>query len=102
MVYRMNNIFRLTFIATCMVVYPVLGQNSSTEFFDAAPYGISMPDEHGLKWDDPREIHSVIVDFDSPLQAGSKLRLEYWGSYWPEQHLPKDRVLGSGYSGWME
>jgi hypothetical protein len=98
----MNNIFRLTLFAACMAVCRVSGQDSATQFFDAAPYGIPLPDDHGLKWDDPREIHSVIVDFADPIPAGLKLHIEYWGSHWPEQHLPKDRVLGSGYSGWME
>ncbi len=98
----MNNIFWLTLFTVCVVTYPVLGQNSPTRSFDAAPYGISLPDGQGLKWDDPREIHSVVVDFASPIPADLKIHLEYWGSHWPEQHLPKDRVLGSGYSGWME
>src|SRR2546421_5905599 len=28
--------------------------------------------------------------------------LEYWGSRWPEQHLPKDRQPGGADVGWME
>jgi hypothetical protein len=102
MSYRMKSAFRLVLLATWIVVRPVLGQDSPNQLFDAAPYGLALPDGQGLKWDDPREIHFVAVDFAGPLPADLKIRLEYWGSHWPEQRLPKDRVLGSGYSGWME
>lgn len=70
--------------------------------FDAAPFGIPLPEGSGLMWNDPREIHSVIVDFAGPVPPDSKLRLEYWGSHWPQEHLPKDRELGNGWSGWIE
>ena len=70
--------------------------------FDAAPYGIPLPEGNGLMWDDPREIHSVTVDFADAIPAGSKLRLEYWGSHWPKEHLPKDGESGAGFSGWIE
>jgi hypothetical protein len=100
--YRMNTRFRLILFAVFVGVCPVLGQNTPPRFFDAAPFGIPLQDGRGLKWDDPREIHSVIVDFADPLPAGTKIRLEYWGSHWPQQHLPKDQALGSGFSGWME
>ena len=98
----MNTRFRLTLFAAFVVVGRVLGQDSPTNFFDAAPFGISLQEGHGLKWDDPREIHSVTVDFADIVPAGLKVRLEYWGSHWPQQHLPKDRELGNGYDGWME
>lgn len=94
--------FRLILFAAFVAVCPALGQNTAPLFFDAAPFGMPLPDGHGLKWDDPREIHSVTVDFADPIPAGFKFRVEYWGSHWPQQHLPKDRVLGSGFSGWME
>ncbi|HTQ97542.1 MAG TPA: SGNH/GDSL hydrolase family protein, partial [Candidatus Acidoferrum sp.] len=70
--------------------------------FDAAPDGIPLAEGNGLMWEDPREIHSVIVDFAEPVSAKSKPRLEYWGSHWPQEHLPKDQELGNGWSGWME
>lgn len=94
--------FRLTLLAALLVVGPVLGQDAPPRFFDAAPFGMPLPNGQGLKWDDPREIHSVTVDFAEAIPAGLKIHLEYWGSHWPQQHLPKDRVLGSGFSGWME
>ncbi len=53
-------------------------------------------------WEDPREIHSVTVDFGTAIPSGLQLRLEYWGSRWPQQHLPKDREPGGGDTGWME
>jgi hypothetical protein len=101
-IYHMNDRFRLILFAAFVAVCPALGQNPPPLFFDAAPFGMPLPDGHGLKWDDPREIHSVTVDFADPIPAGLKFRVEYWGSHWPQQHLPKDQVLGSGFSGWME
>ena len=94
--------FNLIILAAFVVVCPLLGQDFPVRWFDAAPYAISLPEEQGLMWDDPREIHSVTVGFADPLPANLKLRLEYWGSHWPQQHLPKDREPGNGYAGWME
>ena len=53
-------------------------------------------------WEDPREIHKVVVHFAGAVPVPEKVRLEYWGSRWPEQHLPKDREPGGGSVGWME
>ncbi len=79
----MHTRFRLILFATFVAVWPVLGQDSPARFFDAAPFGMPLPDGHGLKWDDPREIHSVTVDFADTVPASLKVRLEYWGSHWP-------------------
>jgi hypothetical protein len=70
--------------------------------FEAAPFGLSLPEGNGVMWEDPREIHRVIVRFADAAPAPEKVRLEYWGSRWPEQHLPKDREPGGGSVGWME
>ncbi len=70
--------------------------------FDAAPFGLRLPEGNGVVWEDPREIHQVIVQFDGAAPPPSGLRLEYWGSRWPQQHLPKDRQPGGGDVGWME
>src|ERR1035437_10229928 len=70
--------------------------------FDAAPFGLPLPEGHGVMWEDPREIHKVVVHFDSPVSALENVRLEYWGSRAREQHLPKDREPGGGSVGWME
>jgi len=52
-------------------------------------------------WEDPREIHRVIATPSVPASSPS-LRLQYWGSWWPERHLPKDREPGGGDIGWLE
>ena len=70
--------------------------------FDAAPFGLALPEGNGVFWEDPREIHQVTVQFDGPAPPPASLRLEYWGSRWPQQHLPKDRQPGGGDVGWME
>src|SRR5215467_2509748 len=94
--------YRLTLFAVLVVAFPVLAQDSPNRSFDAAPYGIPLPDGQGLMWEDPREIHSVTVDFAGPIPAGLKFNLEYWGSHWPQQHLPKDHEPGGGDTGWLE
>ncbi|HWI58313.1 MAG TPA: hypothetical protein VNZ22_13890, partial [Bacillota bacterium] len=70
--------------------------------FDAAPFGLPLPEGNGILWEDPRELHRVVVRFATPPAAPKQIRLEYWGSRWPEQHLPKDREPGGGDIGWME
>ena len=70
--------------------------------FDAAPFGQPLPEGNGIVWEDPREIHRVVVHFHGDAPAPKSLRLEYWGSRWPEQHLPKNREPGGGDVGWME
>ena len=70
--------------------------------FDAAPFGLPLPEGNGVMWEDPREIHRVVVHFASAPPPLEKARLEYWGSRWPEQRLPKDREPGGGDTGWME
>ena len=75
-----------------------------SDHFDAAPFGGALlPERNGLLWNDPREIHEVVVRFEGgTVPDPSHLHLEYWGSHWPEQHLPKDREPGGGNVGWME
>src|SRR5208283_2929834 len=70
--------------------------------FDAAPFGLRLPEGNGILWEDPREIHRLVVQFEGAAPPPSSLRLEYWGSRWPQQHLPKDRQPGGGDVGWME
>ena len=57
-------------------------------FLDIAPFAeqsIDSEREHGFVWADPRDIHSV--------------RVEYWHSQWPEHRIPRG-VSGAGSSGW--
>jgi hypothetical protein len=69
---------------------------------DVAPFGTPLPGEVGVFWEDPREVHRVVVRFKGEAPPAESVRLEYWGSRWPEQHLPKDKPVGSGGSGWWE
>ncbi len=87
----------MAFAITC----PLLGDEAPIPF-DAAPFGSPLPRGEGIVWDDPREIHSVTVDFAEAIPAGLNLHLEYWGSHWPSQHLPKHREPGGGDVGWLE
>jgi len=68
--------------------------------FDAAPFGIPLTDDLGLKWEDPREVHRVVVRFKAP--PPEDLRLEYWRTRWPHQRVPKEAVPGGGGVGWWE
>ncbi len=43
--------------------------------FDAAPFALPLPDGNGLLWEDPRELHRVVVHFASPPPAPEKIRL---------------------------
>ena len=70
--------------------------------FDAVPFGLPLPDGNGVKWEDPREIHKVVVHFAGTAPAPGQVRLEYWGSRWPGQHMPKDREPGGGAFGWAQ
>jgi hypothetical protein len=94
----------LVFIAGFTRLCRAFAGDAAPPAFDAAPFAVSLPagQGQGLQWEDPREIHSVEVVFAEPISRGLKLRLEYWGSHWPEQHLPKDREPGGGDTGWME
>ncbi len=69
---------------------------------DVAPFGMPLPDGNGIVWEDPREIHRVVVRFKETTPPPEGLRLEYWGSRWPHQRLPKDREPGGGGVGWWE
>jgi len=77
-------------------------RGESESRFDAAPFGLPLPEGNGVMWEDPREIYEVIVHFSGAPPRSGKIRLEYWGSRWPEQHLPKDRQPGGADVGWME
>jgi hypothetical protein len=70
--------------------------------FDAAEFGLPLPEGKGVMWEDPREIHRVIVRFRDTVPAADRVHIEYWGSWWPDRHLPKDREPGGGDMGWME
>jgi hypothetical protein len=79
-----------------------LARAANRPAFDAAPFGLPLPEGDGVRWEDPREIHRVVVHFAGAPPAAETVRLEYWGSRWPEQRLPKDREPGGGDIGWLE
>jgi hypothetical protein len=72
------------------------------EPFNAARFGLPLPEGNGVMWEDPREVHKVVVHFAGAVPAPEKVRLEYWGSRWPDQRIPKDAQPGGGSVGWME
>src|SRR4051794_27197748 len=90
------------FFAALFVVCALRGKTVPNGLFDAAPYGIRLPGGEGVMWEDPREIHWVRADFSESVPVNARVRLEYWGSHWPKEHLPKDREPGGGDTGWME
>ena len=93
---------RLAALWCALFLTSLLSHAQETNRFDAAPFATRLPEGNGLIWDDPREIHEVVVRFAEPVPNSSHPRLEYWGSRWPGQHLPKDREPGGGDVGWME
>jgi hypothetical protein len=80
----------------------LLAPTVSGASFDAAPFALPLPDGNGLLWEDPRELHQVVVQFAGTPPPAESVHLQYWGSRWPQQHLPKNREPGGGDVGWME
>lgn len=89
-------------VATLAMLVGLRAERLIAASFDAAPFGLPLPDGNGVLWEDPREIHRVVVQFKEPVAHPETLRLEYWGSWWPERHLPKDQEPGGGDIGWLE
>lgn len=78
------------------------------EVIDAAPFGeIRSWDDGkdiGVLWEDLRDIFQVAVEFDdsAKIPDASKVKLQYWrAAQWPKQRIPRDKVIGSGGSGWF-
>lgn len=86
----------------CTTVLACVCLRSQAEPFDATPFGFPLPEHNGVMWEEPREIHKVVARFQGAAPSAEKVHLEYWGSRWPEQHLPKDREPGGADVGWME
>ena len=92
----------LILVVVSLTLRAAVGSSAADATFDAAPFALPLPEGSGLLWEDPREIHSVLVEFVGAAPPPDQVRLEYWGSRWPQQHLPKDREPGGGDVGWME
>ena len=73
---------------------------SSGRPFDAAPFGRSLEHIGELIWEDQREVHRVVVQFQEP--PPQDLKLQYWRTRWPQQRLPKNAVPKGGAFGWWE
>jgi len=43
------------------------------------PFGLPLPEGNGILWEDPREIHKVIVHFSGAVTAPEKIHLEVLG-----------------------
>ena len=95
-----SNYCRWAGLGAAALFLGVLSLPSAT--LDVAPFGLPLPEGNGVMWEDPREIHRVVVHFKSAVAQPAAVHLEYWGSRWPEQHLPKNREPGGGDVGWME
>lgn len=69
---------------------------------DVVPFGEVALDKDvcTVVWEDPRELHTVVVTFDSPPPV--KPSLQYWQSSWPEKEIPRDAPSGAGQSGWFD
>ena len=86
----------LILVVVSLTLRAAVGSSAADATFDAAPFALPLPEGSGLLWEDPREIHSVLVEFVGAAPPPDQVRLEYWGSRWPQQHLPKDREPGGG------
>lgn len=85
-----------------MLAVAPLGVRQPVQSVDVAPFGFILPEGDGVYWEDPREIHRMVVHFRHPPPPPDCLQLEYWSSRWPEQRLPTDREPGGGDVGWWE
>ena len=78
------------------------------DIVDVAPFGEIRSWENGrdigVLWEDSRDIFKVVVRFADASQAPdpSKVKLQYWRKNWPQQRIPRERIAGSGYSGWLD
>jgi hypothetical protein len=89
----------LKLLSVALAAIPATAHSAA---FDAAPFALPLPAGTGLQWEDPREIHRVVVHFASTPPTTDSLHVQYWGSRWPNQHLPKDSEPGGADVGWME
>ncbi|MBD3175687.1 MAG: hypothetical protein GF320_10940 [Armatimonadia bacterium] len=59
-------------------------------YFDIAPFATEIlwedPVSTGLRWEEPRRIHRLVLQFagSAAIQPPESLGLQYWHNYWPE------------------
>ncbi|HOV75321.1 MAG TPA: hypothetical protein PK967_15235 [Candidatus Hydrogenedentes bacterium] len=70
---------------------------------DIVPFGEMLQEKEGctIIWEDPRELHRVVVEFEAPPDA-DLLALHYWQSSWPHREIPRNAPSGAGQSGWFD
>jgi len=70
---------------------------------DIVPFGEMLREAEGctIIWEDPRELHRVVVEFETPPDTGL-LALHYWQSSWPFREIPRSAPSGAGQSGWFD
>lgn len=78
---------------------------SNQECVDVAQYAFSKKrtadNEYTVIWEDPRDIHRVVVRFASAVPKADEVTLLYWRRYWPKTHISKEDKAGAGESGWL-
>ncbi|MGA2498917.1 MAG: hypothetical protein ABSH20_14335 [Tepidisphaeraceae bacterium] len=92
--------------AVCCVSFMLGTLAASGQTLDVAPFGQVMHwdkdgRDHGVMWEDARDIFRVVVEFAGEAPKADAVRVEYWQSQWPQQRIPRDRPSGSGGSGWL-
>ena len=78
------------------------------EIVNVVPFGEvktwdSQGKDHGVIWEDARDIFRVVVRFadSKTVPDPESIKLQYWQSSWPHNRIPRDRASGAGGSGWL-
>jgi hypothetical protein len=73
---------------------------------DVAPSAVrqkwTTTQDYEIWWEDPRDLFRVDVRFaPGTAPKTAEIHLQYWRQSWPEVHVPKGAVVGSGREGWL-
>ena len=83
-------------------------QPKAGEPVDVVPFGETRSWDDakgvGVVWEDTRDIFRLVVNFvrGSNIPDPSKAQVQYWKGQWPQRRVPRDKMVGSGGSGWIE
>jgi len=86
---------------------PIVEEPKVDQPVDVAPFGELRTWENGkdigVLWEDSRDIFKVVVVFADAksMPDPNTVKLQYWRSTWPQQRAPRDKLAGSGSSGWL-
>lgn len=101
---RVGLLSLLPFSGTIAQVPPAVPALAAGAAVDVAPWGERATWENGravgLWWEDPRDLHRVVVTFADTPPEPAELKLQWWQSQWPEHRVPRDHPAGAGESGW--